>query len=139
MIALDTNLLVRFYMEPKDSEAEKQRPIVARMMHDTANMFVSVSVLLELEWVLRGAYKFGMDEIAFVLEHLVGLDNVTTENEGAVLEAIRNYKHGMDFADALHLASASRCASLATFDKKFIRRADKLGLKPPVIGAAAKT
>lgn len=139
MIALDTNMLVRFYMEPKDGEAEKQRPIVARMMHDAASLFVSVSVLLELEWVLRGAYKFSPGEIAAAMEHLTGLDNCATENEGAILEAIRNYKQGMDFADAVHHASAARCAGLATFDKKFVRRANQLGIKPPVIDAGVKT
>jgi predicted nucleic acid-binding protein len=38
----------------------------------------------------------------------------------------------MDFADALHLASASKCDSLLTFDKDFVKKSLKLKTVPIV-------
>jgi hypothetical protein len=35
----------------------------------------------------------------------------------------------MDFADALHLGSASECETMLTFDRKFIRSAAVIGEK----------
>jgi hypothetical protein len=44
-----------------------------------------------------------------------------------------NCDAGVDFADALHHASYKACASVATFDdRKFARRAKRLGLAPAV-------
>lgn len=54
MIALDTNILARFYVDdPKDPEAAKQRPIARRLLTESSQVFVPMTVVLELEWVLR--------------------------------------------------------------------------------------
>jgi predicted nucleic-acid-binding protein len=54
MIAVDTNILARFYVDdPSDSEAEKQRPVAKRILTESADVFVPLTVVLELEWVLR--------------------------------------------------------------------------------------
>ncbi|WP_201224050.1 hypothetical protein [Halochromatium roseum] len=53
MIALDTNILARFYVDdPGDPEAAKQRPIARRILMDSPSLFVPLTVTLELEWVL---------------------------------------------------------------------------------------
>jgi predicted nucleic acid-binding protein len=58
---------------------------------------------------------------------------VTVEDAGAVDQAAQWHIKGLDFADALHLAKSAACSGLATFDdKRFARRAQRLGLKPPV-------
>jgi predicted nucleic-acid-binding protein len=54
MIALDTNILARFYVDdPNDPEADRQRPIARAIMTDSPSLFVPLTVVLELEWVLR--------------------------------------------------------------------------------------
>lgn len=59
MIALDTNILARFYVDdPGDPEAAKQRPIARSIMTDSPSLFVPLTVVLELEWVLRAFYRF---------------------------------------------------------------------------------
>ncbi len=41
MIALDTNILARFYVDdPNDPEAAKQRPIARRLVVDSPRLFV---------------------------------------------------------------------------------------------------
>ena len=57
MVGLDTNILARFYVDdpedPEDPEAAMQRPLARRLLADTPALFVPLTVVLELEWVLR--------------------------------------------------------------------------------------
>jgi predicted nucleic-acid-binding protein len=59
MIALDTNILARFYVDDlHDPESAKQRPIAWRILADSSALFVPLTVVLELEWVLRAILWF---------------------------------------------------------------------------------
>lgn len=131
MIAVDTNILARFYVAEDEAEAARQHVIAADIMAQPA-LFVARTVLLELEWVLRGAYGYDREDVARVLEHLVGLPNMAIENRDIVEDALRHYHDGLDFADALHLAAARSAQLFATFDSKFAKRAERLGCAPPV-------
>jgi predicted nucleic-acid-binding protein len=94
---------------------------------------VSKTVVLELEWVMRGYYGFAQTEVASAVRHLLGLTHVTVEDREVVEQALANNDAGVDFADALHHASYKTCASVATFDdRKFAPRARKLGMAPTV-------
>ena len=95
---------------------------------------VCKSVILEFEWVMRGYYGFTQIEAVTVLRHLLALAHVTIEGRSTVEQALSHCDAGIDLADALHHASYRACASMATFDdRKFARRAKKLGLAPAVI------
>jgi hypothetical protein len=49
MIALDTNILARFYVDdPADPEAARQRPIARRLLSESPRAFVPLTVILEL-------------------------------------------------------------------------------------------
>lgn len=134
MIALDTNILARFYVDdPKDPEAAKQRPIARRLLTESAQLFVPLTVVLELEWVLRAFYSFGAEDFTRVVRHLLGLPNVHVEAWSRIADALDHHSRGLDFADALHLVSSAHCAELMTFDnQRFARRATRLGLVPAV-------
>lgn len=94
---------------------------------------ISKTVVLELEWIMRGYYGFSQREVATVMRHLLGLHHVTVEDREVVEQALSNCDSDIDFADALHHASYKSCASVATFDdRKFARRARKLGMTPAV-------
>lgn len=140
MIAVDTNILARYYVDdPGDPEAVRQRPAAERLMRESAAIFVPVTVVLELVWLLRAFYDFGVDDCVGVVEHLTGLPNVTVEDWPAVLEAARLHRAGLDFADALHLSRCSRCETLMTFDdRKFARRARTLATSPRVSVPSAR-
>jgi len=66
------------------------------------------------------------------LTALLDLPNFKPDRADAIREALRNYEHGMGFADALHLALSEGEQSLMTFDKAFIRQAKKMSLRPAV-------
>ena len=134
MIALDTNILARFYVnDPNDPEAAKQRPIALKVLTVSRQLFVPLTVILELEWVLRAFYSFTSNDFAQVLKHLLGLPHVMIEEWPRVMDALESHEDGLDFADALHLSSSSHCSEFLTFDdKRFARRARKRGMRPAV-------
>lgn len=138
MIAVDTNILARYYVQDEDDrEAVRQHPVAVRIMADTQHLFVPKTVILELEWVLRGFYEFTRVAILKVFDHLLALPNVTLEDEASVERAVALYRDGLDFADALHQASGARCSELLTFDDRgFVRKAKRLAAKPDVVLAA---
>ncbi|HEX4340622.1 MAG TPA: type II toxin-antitoxin system VapC family toxin [Polyangiaceae bacterium] len=129
MIAVDTDVIVRLVT----NDDPLQSPRAARLFVEK-DVFVSWTVLLEVEWVLRGAYELSPSVIQNAFERLMSAPSVTVEAEEAVAHALTWFAGGMDFADALHLASAvTSVTALHTFDKAFARRARKLGTTPAVV------
>jgi predicted nucleic-acid-binding protein len=131
MKSLDTNVLARFFIDDADdAQAAKQRPAAVAALSSRA--YVSVTVLLELEWVMRGFYALPRRDIARAMRALAGIEHVTVEDRDAVLVALDAFEAGLDFADALHLARSSRASAFSTFDRQLARRAKRLGLSPTV-------
>jgi predicted nucleic-acid-binding protein len=121
MRALDTNVLARFFIDDADdAQAVKQRPAAVLALSERA--FVSVTVLLEFEWVMRGFYGFPQKDISRVFRALSSVEHLTLEDRGTVMEALEAFDQGLDFADALHLARSSRASTFATFDQRLAKR-----------------
>jgi len=134
MIAVDTNVLARFYCDdPSDPEARKQRPAARRVMTESPAVFVALTAVLELEWVMRGFYGLMPEQVCSVIEHLLGMPHVTVERWELVKDATDLHRAGIDFADALHWTASGGCESFASFDKAFGRAGAKLKLGPPVV------
>jgi predicted nucleic-acid-binding protein len=135
MIALDTNVIARFYVDdPTDLESQAQRPLARSVFESTQALFVPLTVMLELEWVMRAFYDFSPAQFGKVVRHLAGLPHVTLESASTILSALQDHLDGLDFADALHLRASSACEAFVSFDdRKFARRAAKLKLQPAVI------
>ena len=135
MLALDTNVLARYYVrEERSSPATRaQADAARRAIENGGELFVPKTVLLEFEWVLRGAYGFSRKQVQRAIEHLLGLPNLRVEDRAAVEAAAANLRAGFDFADALHHASSRACAAFLTFDRRrFASRAKRAALTPPV-------
>lgn len=134
MIGIDTNVLVRYYVSDEaDAQSQRQRELAANLIESGKPLAVCKTVLLELEWVLRGYYKFDRMDVSSVLDHLLAQTHIRVEDRSAVERAMQQHAAGLDFADALHCASYSDCNSMATFDDRgFARRAKKLNLTPTV-------
>jgi predicted nucleic-acid-binding protein len=134
VIGLDTNILARYYIEDEaDAEAAKQHEAARRLIEGGEALVLSKTVLLELEWVMRGYYRLGPDRIALAFRHLLSLAQVQIEDRAAVEQALDHYADGLDLADCLHHASYSGCDRMATFDdRRFARRARRLGMLPAV-------
>lgn len=131
MRALDTNVLARFFVDDADdAQAAKQRPAAVVALSERS--YVSVTVLLELEWVMRGFYGLSTRDVSRVLRALSSIEHITLEDRDAVLVALDAFDRGLDFSDALHLARSSRASGFATFDQRLAKRAKGLRLVTPV-------
>ncbi len=114
MIALDTNAVVRLLADDDPQQSRR-----AAVLIEGNSVFVPLTVLLETEWVLRSVYSLSRDAVLRGLRNFLGLQNVTAEAIGRVARALSWYEQGVDFADAIHLASAveAEAEAFATFDR----------------------
>ncbi|AFZ34641.1 PilT protein domain protein [Stanieria cyanosphaera PCC 7437] len=121
MITVDTNIIVRLLTQ--DDQLQYQQSL---KIFQSQNIFISNTVILETEWVLRFAYKFNPKEICQALQQLFGLPNVHLANANLIAQVLQWHENGLDFADAFHLAQSQHCLELYTFDEKFIKKASEL-------------
>ena len=128
MIAIDTNIVVRFLTRDDPEQASRAKALLL-----AEPVFLSKTVLLESEWVLRSGYRLARDAIAAAFRDLLSLSGATVEDPSAVFRALAWYDGGLDFADALHLASSGPAGKFATFDEPLIRRAKALPQAPVVV------
>jgi predicted nucleic-acid-binding protein len=135
VIGLDTNVLARYYIQDEaDSEAQRQHEAARTLIESGQPLMVCKTVLLELEWVMRGYYGFNPEEISTTFSHLLALAHVHVEDRTSVTQALSHMAGGLDFADALHLTAYRECSELASFDdRRFARRAQRLNLAPRVV------
>ncbi len=121
MVAVDTNVLIRLVVA--DHAAQSAR---AAAVFRSGSVFIAKSVLLEAEWVLRHSYELGSEAILRALRGVLGLENVVMEDPTAVATALRLLEKGIDFADALHIASSAQVDRFMTFDARLAKRAARV-------------
>jgi predicted nucleic-acid-binding protein len=125
MVALDTNLLLRFVLDDDPVQSIRARSFLAEQ-----SVYVPLTVILEFAWALRRIYKFSKRDVNTAILAFSQIETVKVEQIDRVELAMCLAEAGADFADALHLASSQSCEWLATFDQKFVKAAAKSN--PPV-------
>jgi predicted nucleic acid-binding protein len=128
MLAIDTNVVVRFLTRDDPGQAARARALIER-----EDILLASTVLLETEWVLRSAYGLGRTEVIGALTRFAGLPRVTLDEPIRVAKALAWAEDGMDLADALHLAAADGCEAFMTFDRRMAKAA--VGFSSPEIRA----
>ena len=118
MRAIDTNVLVRAVVN--DNAAQSARAVALLTGHD---IFIPVTVVLELEWVLRSRYAFAPNVVAQAIEKIAALGNVVVGERAAVLAAAASAGQGWNFAGALHHALSHGCEDFSTLDADLVKRA----------------
>lgn len=130
MIALDTNVLVRYLV--RDDPAQAQ--IAARSFQKLTTEqpgYISSPVVVELAWVLRKGYGLEPKSIVAALVKLLDMPNLLVEDEDALRLAAES-DHG-DFVDRLihFIGQHAGCERTVTFDRRFARLSGVELLKPP--------
>ncbi|WP_313802713.1 type II toxin-antitoxin system VapC family toxin [Sphingobium sp.] len=117
-VVADTNILVRAGTQ----DHPVQGPIARDIMAKAQVVAVALPALCEFCWVLRTAYRFSGQEIAYSLRLLLAADNVATDREAAeaglaILDA------GGDFADGViaHMGRWLGGETFVSFDKEAVR------------------
>ena len=120
MAALDTNILVRFIVEDDAEQLAAAKKLIRRCVTAGQNLFIPVTVALELEWVLRSGFEFDKRVVMQTFNALLATVELSFQAESALEMALQLYSQGTaDFSDCVHvsLAHSAGEAPLWTFDK----------------------
>lgn len=128
MISVDTNVLVRVLVNDDPAQAKRATALLG-----AGPVWLTKTVLLETEWVLRYTYELDVAAIGMAFTKLLAVPGIDVEDRAAVGLALGWHQRGMDFADALHLASSAAATAFATFDRRLAKAATRAAARPRVI------
>lgn len=124
MIALDTNILVRFIVQDDPIQCRQTDELMAKLSPSDPG-WVSLAVVMELVWVLTRIYKLGQPEMVPILTGLLDRDEFEIQHRATLRKTLNLYRtQNADFDDCLiaESARAAGCAKTLTFDKKAASR-----------------
>ena len=119
MIAVDTNVLLRYLLHDDEAQAARADAVFAA----GETVLITDVVLAETVWTLAGRkYRLAKAELVAVLERLFGEPNVRFEDDQVIWRALQAYRStapadeagsakGAGFADALIVFKSLRASS----------------------------
>jgi len=130
-VFVDTNVFLRFLTRDDPAKADKARRLFASAMAGELVLETSLLVIAEIVWTLESFYGLSHDEVADHVTVILATPNLECPHKDLLLEALLAYTgRNVDFIDAYHAVSLGRQrdVSLATFDRKHLRRFPSLDL-----------
>jgi len=137
MIAIDTNVLLRYLLDDDD----KQSPKAKILINGEHKVLVTDVVLTETVWVLKGKrYQVSKEIIVDIIHALFAEPNIQFEDAQAVWCALKDYVNAApikvkgkikqaDFPDALIINKAKRYGELNNIDIITLYTFDKAALE----------
>ena len=119
MIGLDTNVIVRYIAQDDVVQSKKAAILIESLSSETTGFITLVSIL-ELVWVLQGAYQSTKDEIVTVLHTLLKTKHIIVEQSETLWQSLRVFERSKaEFLDCLieRSAHAAGCEYTVTFDR----------------------
>lgn len=122
MIGLDTNVLVRYFAQDHQIQSAKATTLIESLSDkdgDKKRGFVSLVTLIELVWVMQGAYKIKKSDIVKILTLLLQTREFIVENTEVALQALSLFADSKSgFADCLIERTGHKfgCQYTVTFD-----------------------
>lgn len=120
MASLDTNILVRYLVQDDERQLALARKLIKSALRTGENLYIPITVMLELEWVLRSNFRFGKEQVTATLSSLLAAAELSFESESSLEIALALYKKSSaDFSDCVHVALAHVAGEspLWTFDR----------------------
>ena len=124
MLALDTNVLVRYLAQDDVKQSAAATRLIEQRLSPTERGFVSLVALLETVWVMQSRYAADAALIAGILSDLLDTSVLELQDAAAVRAALPRYRvGGVDLHDCLIVGLAEqRGARVVTFDAKAAKR-----------------
>ena len=123
MIALDTNVLVRYLTADDSGQVARVRALFSTLSVQNP-AFICRESLVELVWVLGYSYRYDRAEIYQALSALLSAVELEIEDADLLSAALDPYLNtGADFADIMTRGAAEKYGALPlmTFDNKAAR------------------
>ena len=124
MIALDTNVLLRYIAQDDVRQAAAATRLIEQTLSPAKRGLVSLVALLEAVWVMESRYAADAPTVAAILADLLDTASLEVQDATAVNAAVQRYaRGGVDLHDCLIVAlAAQRKARVVTFDAKAAKR-----------------
>jgi predicted nucleic-acid-binding protein len=132
MLVADTNILVRLITLDDPTQAAKAQRVI-----EQETVWVGITVLLELVWVLGSTHRYRRVHLHSVLSQLLEAPTFVVEDEAMVARALAWFLQGGDFADALHLARSQSKGRFLTFDANICKPARVDGAQIEVLAVSS--
>lgn len=113
MRMLDANMILRYLLNDNEKMADEAERIIRE-----GNVWITIEVLAEVVYVLKGVYSIGREEIK---SSLLGFMSEVESNENEVIEVgLKTYaEQNLDFVDCiLYAYYRVKNYEIKTFDKK---------------------
>ena len=123
MIALDTNVIVRYLVGDDVEQAAAARALLDGLTPGNPG-FICREVVIEVAWVLERSYRVPRSRVAEALMDLTASGSLVVEDSDDVAAAAHRYRQGgAGFSDLMILAAAERkgAVPLHTFDRRLAR------------------
>lgn len=119
MIAIDTNILIRFLVEDDIQQTRKAENILKKHKND-AEIYLSNIVLIETEWVLSSVYQFPKNKICNTMDRILETKQFAFDDREILIRTNQKYRQkNKDFSDSLIGELGNRKSiKTYTFDKE---------------------
>jgi len=135
MIAIDTNVLLRYLLDDDVEQSSKANQLIT----NRERVLITDAVLVETIWTLRGKkYQLNKSALADVVQALFQEQNICFENGQVVWMALNDYRNAKgvngkeaDFADALIVKKARYISESQGYSFEGVYTFDRAAQKIP--------
>lgn len=116
MIAIDTNVLLRYVLDDDDRQARAARHLIDDECSPESRALVHEVVVTELAWVLKRRGEHARRDVARTLRELLNNTHLAFRDFEALAAATDAFEEGpADFADYLVAAAAQAVGAVTTY------------------------
>ena len=102
MIAIDTNILVRYITQDNLQQAEAAENLLAIYNNKPQSIFINNIVLCEFVWVLEKGYKYTQQQISSTIRIILSTEEFAFEYHNVLWLSLEEYElKNSDFSDSL--------------------------------------
>ena len=112
MRSVDTNIVIRLLLRDDPAQVVLVDTLVAE-----GGLIMSLTVLIEVEWVLRAVYRLDRPAVSNLLTLLVDIEGIDVLDPPGVRWALGRHAAGADLADMIHLI-ATEGDAFVTLDRR---------------------
>lgn len=81
MIGLDTNILVQYFTQDKEEQAQIVENIIENYGNSPNSLFINNIVMCELVLVLEKGYKYSKEQVALVINQMLSTEEFAFEKQ----------------------------------------------------------
>lgn len=120
MIAIDTNVVIRFLVRDDEAQARRARALVESCLAAGDTCLISHAAVCELEWVLEGVYRASRSDVVDAVRMLQTTPPFVLESAELLERALDMYSKGKgDLSDYIlgEIAATRGARTTYTFDR----------------------